>query len=61
MANCLLASMVSVLVPVLIVRLVVLFNVVGIFVASGYDKKVQTWLVQKDYLNLIEIEQKLLP
>lgn len=41
--------------------LAILFIVVGIFVASGYDKKVQTWLVQKDYLNLIEIEQKLLP
>lgn len=39
----------------------ILFILVGIFVATGWDKKVQTYLVEKDFLNLIELEQKLVP
>lgn len=39
----------------------ILFILVGIFVATGLDKKVQTYLVQKDILNLIEIERNLVP
>lgn len=39
----------------------ILFVIVGLFVATGWDKKVQTWLVDKDVLNLIQLEQKLVP
>lgn len=39
----------------------ILFIVVGLFVATGWDKQVQTWLVDKDILNLIQLEQKLVP
>jgi len=39
----------------------ILFIVVGIFVVTGWDKKVQTWLVEKDFLNLIKLEQQLVP
>jgi cytochrome c biogenesis protein CcdA/thiol-disulfide isomerase/thioredoxin len=39
----------------------VLFIIVGIFVVTGLDKKVQTFLVDKDVLNLIKLEQKLVP
>lgn len=39
----------------------VLFIIVGIFVATGLDKRVQTWLVDKDFLNLIYLEEKLVP
>ncbi len=39
----------------------ILFIGVGIFIITGWDKKVQTWLVDKDYLNLIRLEQKLVP
>jgi len=39
----------------------ILFIIVGIFIITGLDKKVQTWLVDKDYLNLIQLEQKLVP
>jgi cytochrome c biogenesis protein CcdA len=39
----------------------VLFILVGIFVATGWDKKVQTYLVNKDVFNLIKLEQKLVP
>lgn len=39
----------------------VLFILVGIFVATGWDKKIQTYLVDKDIFNLIELEQKLVP
>ena len=38
-----------------------LFILVGIFVATGWDKKVQTYLVDKDFLNLIQLEKKLVP
>jgi cytochrome c biogenesis protein CcdA/thiol-disulfide isomerase/thioredoxin len=41
--------------------LAVLFILVGIFVATGWDKAVSTWLVEKDFLNLIKIEKKLVP
>ncbi len=39
----------------------ILFVIVGLFVATGWDKKVQTWLVDKDILNLIQLERKLVP
>ena len=39
----------------------VLFIIVGLFVATGLDKKVETWAVQKDVLHLIRIEKKLVP
>ncbi len=39
----------------------ILFIVVGLFIITGLDKKVQTWLVDKDYFNLIQLEQKLVP
>lgn len=39
----------------------VIFILVGIFVATGMDKKVQTFLVEKDFINLIQLEQKLVP
>lgn len=39
----------------------ILFIVVGIFVAIGLDKKVQTYLVEKDYLNIKLLEEKLVP
>lgn len=39
----------------------VLFILVGLFLITGWDKKVQTWLVDKDYLNLLQLEQKLVP
>lgn len=39
----------------------IIFILVGVFIFTGYDKKVQTWLVDKDYLNLIRLEEKLVP
>ncbi len=39
----------------------IMFILVGIFVATGWDKNVQTYLVERDILNLIELEQKLVP
>ncbi len=39
----------------------VLFIVVGVFVVTGFDKKVQTWFVERDILQLIELETKLVP
>lgn len=39
----------------------ILFVVVGIFVATGWDKKVQTYLVEKDFLNIKFLEEKLVP
>jgi cytochrome c biogenesis protein CcdA/thiol-disulfide isomerase/thioredoxin len=39
----------------------VLFVLVGIFVVTGYDKKVQTYLVDKDLLKLVSLEKKLVP
>ncbi len=41
--------------------LAVLFIVVGLFIITGWDKQVQTWLVDKDFLNLISLEEKLVP
>jgi len=38
-----------------------LFIIVGLFIITGWDKKVQTWLVDKDYLNLNQLQQKLVP
>ncbi len=39
----------------------ILFIIVGIFVATGLDKKVQTYLVEKDFLNIKLLEEKLVP
>ena len=39
----------------------VLFIIVGLFVVTGLDKKVQTYLVNKDWFNLIQVEKKLVP
>ncbi len=39
----------------------ILFILVGIFVATGWDKKLQSYLVSKDFFSLIELEQKLVP
>jgi cytochrome c biogenesis protein CcdA/thiol-disulfide isomerase/thioredoxin len=39
----------------------VLFIVVGILVATGLDKSVQTYLVEKDFLNIKVLEEKLVP
>ncbi|HSH55719.1 MAG TPA: cytochrome c biogenesis protein DipZ [Candidatus Limnocylindrales bacterium] len=39
----------------------ILFIIVGIFIITGWDKKVQTYLVDKDFLNLVQLEQKLVP
>ena len=39
----------------------ILFILVGIFVATGWDKNVQVWLVDKDFLHLISLEQNLIP
>lgn len=38
-----------------------LFIIVGIFVATGLDKKLQTYLVEKDFLNIKLLEEKLVP
>ena len=39
----------------------ILFIIVGIFVATGLDKKVQTYLVEKDFLSIKLLEEKLVP
>ena len=39
----------------------VLFILVGVFVITGLDKKVQTWFVERDVLKLIQLETKLVP
>ncbi len=39
----------------------ILFILVGLFIITGYDKKAQTWLVERDFLNLIQLEEKLVP
>jgi len=39
----------------------ILFIIVGVFVLTGFDKKIQSYLVEKDILNLIQLEQKLVP
>lgn len=39
----------------------ILFIIVGIFLITGWDKDVQAWLVERDYLNLIQLEQQLVP
>lgn len=39
----------------------ILFILVGVFVATGLDKKVQTYLVEKDFLNVKLLEEKLVP
>ncbi len=38
-----------------------LFIVVGILVATGLDKKIQTYLVEKDFINIKLLEEKLVP
>lgn len=39
----------------------ILFILVGLFVITGYDKKLQTYLVEKDFLNIKIIENSLVP
>jgi len=39
----------------------ILFILVGFFVATGWDKSVQTYLVEKDFLNIKVLEEKLVP
>jgi len=39
----------------------ILFLLVGLGIITGIDKRVQTWLVDKDYLNIVKLEQKLVP
>lgn len=39
----------------------VLFILVGVFVATGWDKKLQTYLVEKDFVNIKVLEEKLVP
>ena len=39
----------------------ILFIIVGVFVASGLDRQVQSYLVEKDFLNLTQLEIRLLP
>ena len=39
----------------------ILFILVGVFIVTGLDKKVQVWLVDKDIFGLTQLEQKLVP
>jgi cytochrome c biogenesis protein CcdA/thiol-disulfide isomerase/thioredoxin len=39
----------------------VIFILVGIFVATGIDKKIETWAVERDTFHLIRLEKKLVP
>jgi cytochrome c biogenesis protein CcdA len=39
----------------------IVFIVVGVFIATGLDKKVQTYLVEKDFINIKLVEQKIVP
>jgi cytochrome c biogenesis protein CcdA len=39
----------------------ILFITVGIFVATGLDKKIQTYLVEKDFLSVKLLEEKIVP
>jgi cytochrome c biogenesis protein CcdA/thiol-disulfide isomerase/thioredoxin len=41
--------------------LAILLILVGIFVTTGFDKKIQTWALEKIPFNLLFIEEKLLP
>lgn len=38
-----------------------LFVLVGLLVATGWDKNIQTYLVEKDFLNIKSLEEKLVP
>lgn len=38
-----------------------LFILVGLLVATGWDKNIQTYLVEKDFLNIKSLEEKLVP
>lgn len=38
----------------------VIFILVGVFIISGFDKKIQTWVVENDIFDVTNIEQKLL-
>lgn len=38
-----------------------LFITIGFLILFGFDKNIQTWFVERDILNLIEIEQSLVP
>lgn len=39
----------------------ILFIIVGVMVITGTDKRLQTWLVEKDFLNVKVLEQELVP
>lgn len=39
----------------------ILFILVGLFVATGWDKQVQAYLVEKDFINIKLLEEKLVP
>lgn len=39
----------------------ILFILVGLAVSTGYDKKIQTYLVDKNFFNLKTLEEKLVP
>jgi cytochrome c biogenesis protein CcdA len=39
----------------------ILFILVGIFVISGYDKQLQTWLVEEDIIRIKSLELRLVP
>ena len=41
--------------------LAILLILVGIFVTTGFDKKIQTWALEKIPFNLLFIEEKLIP
>ncbi len=41
--------------------LAILLILVGIFVTTGFDKKIQTWALEKIPFNLLFIEEKLVP
>jgi len=38
----------------------VIFLIIGLAIISGYDKKIETWLLSKNFLNLTEFEQNLM-
>jgi cytochrome c biogenesis protein CcdA len=39
----------------------VLFILVGLLIITGYDKKIQTFLVEKDFIGIKSLEEKLVP
>ncbi len=39
----------------------ILFIIVGLVVATGYDKKIQSYLVEQDFINIKVLEESLVP